>query len=55
MKKVLFSAYSLDIGGIETALLTLLNELAKKRKYKITLVLEEKQGVFLNDLDKRID
>ena len=54
MKKVLFSAYSLDIGGIETALLTLLNELAKKRKYKITLALEEKQGVFLNDLDKRI-
>lgn len=54
MKKVLFSAFSLDIGGIETALLTLLNELAKERKYKITLCLEQKQGVFLDDLDKRI-
>lgn len=54
MKNILFSAYSLDIGGIETALLTLLNELAKTRKYKITLCLEHKQGVFLDDLDKRI-
>ena len=31
MKKLLFSAYSLDVGGIETALVTLLNELAKKQ------------------------
>ena len=43
MKKLLFSAYSLDVGGIETALVTLLNELAKKQ-YEITLVLEKKTG-----------
>lgn len=53
MKKLLFSAYSLDVGGIETALVTLLNELAKKQ-YEITLVLEKKQGIFLEDIDKKI-
>ena len=53
MKKLLFSAYSLDVGGIETALVTLLNELAKKQ-YEITLVLEKKQGIFLNELNKNI-
>ena len=53
MKKILFSAYTMDVGGIETALLSLLNELIKK--YEITLVLEKKQGVFVNQLDKRIN
>ena len=53
MKKLLFSAYSLDVGGIETALVTLLNELAKKQ-YEITLVLEKKQGIFLEDIDRKI-
>ena len=53
MKKLMFSAYSLDVGGIETALVTLLNELAKKQ-YEITLVLEKKQGIFLEDIDKKI-
>ena len=52
MKKILFSAYSLDVGGIETALLTLLKYLVKD--YDITLVLEKKQGVFLEDLPKDI-
>ena len=42
MKKLLFSAVSLDIGGIETALVTLLNYLVKQKengkyKYEITL------------------
>lgn len=41
------------LGGIENALLTLLNYLANKN-YLITLVLEEKQGIFLDDLDNRI-
>ena len=54
MKKLLFSAYSLDVGGIETALVTLLNELAKKQ-YEITLVLEKKQGIFLEDIDNKIN
>ncbi len=52
MKKILFSAYDLNVGGIETALLTLLNHLVEQ--YEITLVLEHKRGVFLEDLDERI-
>ena len=53
MKKLLFSAYSLDLGGIETALVTLTNYLVKK-DYEITIVLEKKEGIFLNKLDKKI-
>ena len=53
MKKLLFTAYSLDVGGIEKALVTLLNELQKK-DYKITLVLEKKEGIFLNELNSNI-
>lgn len=87
MKKLLFSAVTLDVGGIETALITLLNYLANQKeddffeeqknndlnnrinlqeqdnkyeenkinnKYEITLVLEKKQGLFLDVLDKNI-
>lgn len=52
MKKILFSAYSLDFGGIETALVTLLKYLVKD--YDITLALEKKQGAFLNDIPENI-
>ena len=54
MKKLLFAAVDMNVGGIETALLTLLNYLADK-EYKITLVLEKKEGPFLRDLDKKIN
>lgn len=53
MKKILFSAYSLDIGGIEKALITLANYLQEKG-YDITIVLEKKQGVFLQELNNKI-
>ena len=53
MKKILFAAYSLDVGGIEKALITLTNEL-QKIKYDITIVLEKKQGLFLNELNENI-
>ncbi len=53
MKKLLFSAYSLDIGGIEKALITLVNKLQEKG-YEITIVLEKKQGIFLKELNKNI-
>lgn len=53
MKKLLFSAYDMNVGGIETSLLTLLNTLVE-RDYDITLVLEKKQGIFLKDLDSKI-
>lgn len=51
-KKVLFAAYSLDVGGIETALVTLLNYL--KDKYDITLALEKKQGIFLDKIPESV-
>ena len=53
MKKLLFAAYSLDIGGIEKALVTLVNEL-QNREYDITLVLEKIQGIFLEELNPKI-
>ena len=52
MKKLLVSAYSLDIGGIETALITLLKYL--HNDYEITLVLEKKQGMFLKDVPNNV-
>lgn len=54
MKKILFSAVSLDVGGIETALVTLMNYLAQKNKYEITLILEKKEGIFLKRLNNNI-
>ena len=51
-KKILFSAYTLDVGGIETALVNLLNNLINK--YDITLILEKKQGLFLDELNSKI-
>lgn len=53
MKKILFAAHSLGLGGIETALITLLKELVKK-DYEITLVLEKKEGIFLDTLNPKI-
>lgn len=52
MKKILFSAYSMQVGGIETALITLLKNI--KDKYDITLVLEKKEGLFLNEVPENI-
>ncbi|MBQ6992724.1 MAG: glycosyltransferase [Clostridia bacterium] len=52
MKKILFTAYTLEVGGIETALASLLNNLVDN--YDITLVLEKKQGLFLDEINKKI-
>ncbi len=52
MKKILFSAYSLDVGGIETALITLLKNISND--YEITLSLEKKEGIFLNEVPKNV-
>lgn len=59
MKKILFAAHDLGLGGIETALVALINYLADVKqengyKYEITLVLEKKQGIFLKNLNSRI-
>ncbi|MCI8654735.1 MAG: glycosyltransferase [Clostridia bacterium] len=52
MKEILIAAYSLGLGGIETSLITLIKELEKR--YKITLVLEKKEGIFLEKISKDI-
>lgn len=53
MKKIIFAAHSLDIGGIEKALVTLTNYLQKKG-YEVTIVLEKKQGIFLKEINPNI-
>ena len=53
MKKLLFAAHDLDLGGIETALVTFVNCLSNKG-YDVTIALEKKEGVFLERLDKNI-
>lgn len=52
-KKIIFLSYSLCIGGIEKALITLLNRLDYS-KYDVTLLLEKKEGEFLHKLNKNI-
>jgi glycosyltransferase involved in cell wall biosynthesis len=49
MKKVLFMLSSMNIGGVEKSLLSLLSVLPKE-KYTITIVLLEKKGDFLESL-----
>ena len=50
-KKIIFCVYSLDIGGIETSLISLLNNLDFS-KYDIYLFLVKKEGIFLNSISK---
>ena len=52
-KELLFASYNMDLGGIEKALLTLVNKI-DKNKYRVTIVLEKKEGIFLDKLDKNI-
>lgn len=52
MKKILFTARDLKLGGIEKALVMLLNYLSEEND--ITLVLEKKEGVLLSELDSKI-
>ena len=48
-----FASNSLEIGGIETALVNLLNRIDDS-KYNVTLVLEKKKGENLNNLNENI-
>ena len=45
MKKILITSYSLGLGGIEKALINLLHEI-DYQKYSVTLILENKEGIF---------
>lgn len=53
MYRLIFFAKNMQIGGLEKALLLLLNNLDLSR-LDVTLVLEEKNGAFLGELDPRI-
>ena len=52
-KKLLFTAYNLEIGGIETSLINLLDNI-DYNKYEVTLILEKKEGSLLNRLNKNV-
>lgn len=52
-KELLFSINDLRVGGIETAIINLLNNINHK-KYNVTLVMEEKTGVLLKNVNKNV-
>lgn len=52
-KRLLFTAYSLNIGGIEKALINLVNKI-NKDQYQIDILLEKKEGIFLDKVRKEI-
>jgi len=52
MKKVIFFAYDLNIGGIEKSLVNLLNELVNY--YEVTLVLEKNEGTLKPSLSNKV-
>ncbi len=52
-KDLLFSINDLRVGGIETAIINLLNNIDYK-KYNVTLVMEEKTGVLLKNVNKNV-
>jgi len=51
-KKIVFFSNTMNIGGMEKALLILLNSLCNE--YEITLFLKKKEGVLLNKLNSNI-
>ena len=54
MKKVLIASYSLGYGGIEKSLINLLKNFDYE-KYKVTLVLERQEGVFLDEVPSEVN
>lgn len=53
-RKLLFTANTLCMGGIENALVNLLNYI-DYNKYSVDLVLEKKEGEFLNKINKNVN
>ena len=53
-KSIIFFSRDLKIGGMEKALVLLLNRLSDLKCYNITLVLERKEGALLSELNKNI-
>lgn len=53
-KELLFTGVNLNIGGIEKSLVNLVNKIDKD-KYRVTIILEEKNGELLSKLDKSME
>lgn len=53
MKKIIIFSKNLNIGGMEKSLVTLLNNIDLKQ-YDVTLVLEKKEGILLDELQEGI-
>lgn len=54
MKKILIATGSMNVGGIEKALLEMLQVIPYDR-YEIDLFLEEKEGVYLKDVPNKVN
>lgn len=52
-KKIIFTAFNLDTGGVEKCLVNLVNNL-DKNKYDITVFLQVKEGIYLDTLNENI-
>ena len=52
-KSLLFTAVNFEIGGIETALINLLNNIDYK-KYKVDVILEENKGILLSRVNQNV-
>lgn len=53
LKKIVFFANDLRLGGIENALVNLLNNIDYS-KYDVTLILEKKSGILLDKINPRV-
>ncbi len=52
-KKILFTCFSLRVGGVTSALINLLNNIDYE-KYDVTLLLQVKEGEFLKNLNSNV-
>ena len=53
MKNLLFTSYSMCFGGIEKALVNILKNI-NYNKYEVTLLLEKKEGIFLDEIPSNV-
>ena len=53
-KKLAFFAKTLGVGGIERAIINYVNSI-DKNKYQVTLFLEKKEGIYLNDVSPDVE
>lgn len=52
-KKIVFLTFNLDIGGIERAILNYIKAIDKD-KYDVYLMLEKREGIYLNEIPKGV-